>query len=442
MNRTIRARAGKHVRVSASVWSLIGLLLLAAVAQAGDDVAEVPPPVPVADESPMPNDSAEQPAEAVPELPPAEAYSIPIETAPVTFLGDFGERHIEQGFFDHVLGWKNEWEVPIKVGAWHWFHASLVDGNDGYGTKGLRGTYWWEVIADVNHDLGRGRKVGGYVNYRLRDGDFFRSFFDSLFWSYEAYGYYSSEELGTFKAGQIWKRFGLDWDGVFFGNVPYFDGFKLDPDYGLSWEKTTPIDDRLSVNSFVQFYFHEDGVNGSFGGADAESVPGIHERNTGVVRLVPTWTFCNDSTLALGVSGLAGEIDSQRADINHENTAAWALDATYTKDRWKLFGEALQSYGRINPRRYVSGGPSNRLTDFLVGAHYTVGPITYRACYSMGLDSNPSAEHTMVDTGATVQLTEHVEFYLEYVNEQVHGNAAENHIEFFNSLSFVIHWLY
>jgi len=358
-----------------------------------------------------------------------------------TLLGECGDQCID-GIFEKLLGWKDDLDLPIGAGAWHWYAEDISTSNDGYGTRGLRGTYWWYITADPEYDLGDGRKVGGHLEYRLRDGDRFRSFFDSKFWSYEAYGYFHDDEWGTLKAGQIWKRFGLDWDGVFFGNVAYFDGFKLDPDYGVSWEKTTEIDDRLSLDSFVQFFFHEDGVNGSFGGADSESVPGVHERNTAVVRLVPTWTRCDGSTVALGVSGLAGKIDSNVAAIPKENVSAWALDLTYAKDRWKMFGEVLQSYGRINPARYVSGGPSNRITDFLAGVHYTDGPVTYRASYSAGIDDNPYANHGLVVAGTTIQLTEAVELYVEYVNQQVDNNNPAGHIEFFDSVNFIVHWTY
>lgn len=377
--------------------------------------------------------------------PPAET---PAEPPPPTLLGQWGERNIDP-LFEAALGWKdgltpkNRLSVPVKVGAWHWYHESLVSSNDGYGIRGLRGTYWWEVIVDPKYDLGEGRAIGAHVNYRLRDGDFFRSFFDSKFWSYELYGYYETPQLGKLKAGQVWKRFGLDWDGVFFGNVAYFDGFKLDPDYGVSWEKTTTINDKLKLDSFAQFFFHEDGVNGSFGGADAESVVGVNEENTGVVRLVPTWTLGEGETLALGVSGLLGQINSRRrALIADQTVGAWAVDATYTRGKWKVFGEVLQSYGKINPARFTSGGPSNRLTDFLVGAHYTVGPVTYRTSYSLGLDDNPSSEHNMLLAGATIKLTKNVDLYIEYINEFVDGNAASDHIQFFNSLDFIIYWSY
>lgn len=352
----------------------------------------------------------------------------------------FGNDNLVDDTFEAVLGWKNKLPIPIKFGAWHWFAQDLNGPNSGYGVRGLRGTYWYEVIADPSFELSDGRKVGAHLNYRLRDGDHFRSFFDSNFWSYEAYGYISDESLGTLKAGQIWKRFGLDWDGVFFGNVAYFDGFKLDPDYGVSWEKTTVISDSFKLDSFVQYYFHEDGVNGSFGGADAESVAGYTERNTGNIRLVPTWTMEDGSTFTFGLSALAGQLQSRRADVASDNTFAWAMDATYTRGRWKMFGEVLQSYGVINPKRFVSGGPSNKITDFLVGAHYKVGPVTYRCSYSLGLDDNPYGLESLVVGGATIKLTKYVDLYVEYVNQQVSNNSNFGHATFFDSLNFIINW--
>ena len=329
--------------------------------------------------------------------------------------------------------------IPIGVGAWHWFHEDLIGSNDGYGINGLRGTYWWFITADPSVEICDG-KVGAHLEYRLRDGDTFRSFFDSKFWSYEAYGYLQTAGGGTLKAGQIWKRFGLDWDGVFFGNAPYFDGFKLDPDYGLSWEKTIEVDSRFKIDTFTQFFFHEDGVNGSFGGADPESVPGYNERNTGVIRVVPTWTCCDGSTLALGFSGLAGQIDSSQPGLPDDNVGAWAVDATYTKDRWKLFAEGSQAYGVFNPTRYVSGGASNKITNLLTGVHYNCGPITYRCSYSASIDDNPHAHQDLVVLGTTTKVTKNVDFYFEYVFEQVHGNANQDVITFFNSLEFIVYW--
>ena len=156
--------------------------------------------------------------------------------------------------------------MPVNAGAYHWFTDDLVGNKDGYGIPGLRNTYFWYVTADPQFQLRSGHQLGGHVELRLRERDLFRSFFVGQVWTYEAYVSLATKDYGTLKGGQIWKRFGMDWDGVWWGNAPYFDGFKLDPDYGMAWEKTTEVHERLQIDSYVQFFFHEDRVNGSFAG--------------------------------------------------------------------------------------------------------------------------------------------------------------------------------
>jgi hypothetical protein len=332
-------------------------------------------------------------------------------------------------------------KMPITGGAWHWFHQSLIGRGGGYGIPGLRGTYYWYLYADPEIDLGCGRRIGGHLELRLRENGTYRSFIDEQVWPYEAYGYIHDEDYGTLKAGLVFKQFGIFWDGAFFGNTLEFDGLTLDADYGLSWESTDEIDGCFKIERYVQFFFHEDSSNGSFGGADAESVDGYTEKNTGVIRVVPTWTRSDGAVVELGLSGLVGEIDSRRPDLTDETVAAYAVDLTYTRGRWKAFVEGAQTFGTVNPQRYVSGGPSNRITNVLAGVHYTLGPVTYRCSYTNSIDANPNAIQNMIVAGATIAVTKHVDMYLEYVNERIDGAeiAGQNGF-FFNGLEYVINW--
>lgn len=334
-----------------------------------------------------------------------------------------------------------KFKCPVSVGAWHWFHQSLIGQSGGYGIPGLRDTYFWYLFADPVIDLGCGKKIGGHLEQRFRETDLFRTFVPNQLWPWEAYGYIEDEHWGKLKAGLLYNRFGLFWDGVFFGNAPYFDGLKLDADYGISWESTKKVNDCFKVDRYVQFFFHEDASNGSFGGGDAESVIGYSEENTGVVRLVPTWTRCDGSTIELGFSGLVGQINSRRPDLADETTSGYAVDITYTRGPWKLFAEGSQVHGLRNPVRYVSGGPSNRLTNFLAGAHYTHGSATYRCTYSNSIDRNPYAIQNMVLAGVTITLTKHLDLYIEYVNERVDGaDIPGQNGPFFHSIEYVINW--
>jgi len=350
---------------------------------------------------------------------------------------------------DTVFGttWFDEWKAkkdasgfPLTFGAWHWWRfGDNGPGTDGYGIPGLRGTYYWTIDFDPKYKVDGNfvQEVGLHAQVRLRDDGVFRPFINDEVWPWETY-LYAKTTSGTFKAGQIWKRFGLDWDGVFYGNVAYFDGMKLDPDYGVSWEHTFKQSDSFKVDAIAQFYIKEDGINGTIMGSDAESTSAITEENTFVLRVIPTWTFKDGSSLALGLSGSVGELDSDVPALD-DTYRAWAADLTYTKGNFKVFGEVAQSRGAINPVRYVSGGPSDKITDYLVGVSYKTGPVTWRVNYSYGEDDNPGGSQEFFLPGVTIALTPNVDLYAEYVKWTVDpDNAAEATYE--DGYQLILNW--
>ena len=356
-----------------------------------------------------------------------------------------------ESLYDSLESLKQEYHVPIHAEAWHWQHVNNGGPlGSGYGIPTIRGTYFYSLKADpemIWDPDGFIQKIGMHTDLRLREQDKFRSFFTSKVWLWEMYGW-ADTPVGRFKGGKIWRRFGLDWDGSFFGNVAYFDGFKLNPDWGVAWENTWSPNADFKVESFAQFFIHEDGINGTLAGADSESVVGSSQRNTGMARLLSTWTLSDDSTFALGLSGLAGEIVNNpiHVSVPHQVLGAWAVDATYTKGRWKIFGEVLQSYGVRNPVHFASGGPSNRTTDLLTGIHYRLGSATFRCNYSAGFDDNPYGWQQMWVPGVTIALTKNIDFYADWVRWDVFNNATVaakgGHREIEDGFSFVINWRY
>jgi len=143
-----------------------------------------------------PNDPVVAPAPA----PPA--------TEPSTVFGTT--------WFDELKAKKDASGLPITLGAWHWFRfGSDGPGTDGYGIPGLRGTYYWTIDIDPKFKIDGPflHEAGLHAQIRLREQGTFRPFIDDEIWPWEACAY-AKTTAGTFKAGQIWKRFGLDWDGV------------------------------------------------------------------------------------------------------------------------------------------------------------------------------------------------------------------------------------
>ena len=89
--------------------------------------------------------------------------------------------------------------------------------------------------------------------------------------------------------------------------------------------------------------------------------------------------------------------------------------------------------------RYVSGGPSDKITDYLVGASYKTGPVTWRVNYSLGQDDNPGGEQEFFLPGVTIALTPNVDLYAEYVKWTVDpDNAAEATYE--DGYQLILNW--
>lgn len=407
------------------------------------------------------------PSEPEPVLPPVKTirelitqrfFEEPTLLPPNNFL-DSTYRLLER--------WKQAHHIPITIGAHNWFH---VDNGGpyttGYGIPGLNGTYFYYLLADPAVWSGPlAGKVGTHIELRFRDGNTpFRAFFPSKnVWFYEAYGWVETP-IGRLKGGAIVRRFGIDWDGSWWGNVQYFDGLKLNPDVGVSWERTPEPRGGFKLDSFLQFFTTDYNVSGSIVGAIPESVIGSSQRNTGMTRMVPTWYFRDRSSLALGLSGFVGEIVN--APVIHvigqevlrqggapgvpmppsaghkEAVGAWAVDVTYTKGGFKVFGEFDQLYGTLSPSRYVSGGPSNRITDLLVGFNYKRGPVTYTFSYSAGFDANPSGTQHLWVPGFIVAVTQNVDFYMNYVRWEVRRHGSSTFTTFENGFQLVFVWRY
>ena len=68
----------------------------------------------------------------------------------------------------------------------------------------------------------------------------------------------------TVKAGKVYRKVGIFWDDSFFGNLQYFDGNKLAPDWGLSLEGDRDFaGGRLGLEYSLQYFYNGSGTNGS-----------------------------------------------------------------------------------------------------------------------------------------------------------------------------------
>lgn len=118
------------------------------------------------------------------------------------------------------------------------------------------------------------RGFGGHAELRVRDGGhvasgsnnaYLRGFFTSNVWFQEVYAYYTPGPFFKLKLGKVYRRTGIFWDDSFFGNLLYFDGHKLSPDYGGSAEGVVKLKgDQVTLSYDVQYFLQSDGINGAF----------------------------------------------------------------------------------------------------------------------------------------------------------------------------------
>jgi hypothetical protein len=437
------------ISIVCAVWGLTLLLVLLhgiAVAQDQDPLA--PPALP---------------AEPEPDLPPAKTLWQHIEQRLFEEPTLLPPNELE-ALYQKLEEWKKTHHLPISIGAHNWFHINNNGPHtSGYGIPGLNGTYFYYLLADPRVYGGPlADKVGVHLEARFRDGNTpFRAYFpETAAYFYEAYGWIETP-FGRLKGGAIVRRFGIEWDGSWWGNVQYFDGLKLNPDLGISLEETPEMTAGFKVDRYLQFFVRDYNVSGSIVGANPESVVGSRQVNTLMGRIVPTWALPNQSTLALGLSGFAGEIrndpiiylvggnvlrqippGSPVPPGSKRAVGAWAADLTYTQGGLRVFGEFDQLYGTFSPSRYVSGGPSNRTTDLLAGFNYRKGPITYTFSFSAGFDSNPSGTQLLWVPGGVVALMSNVDLYINYVFWKVHASGAPQFTTFEDGVQMVFVWRY
>ncbi|MDP9122328.1 MAG: hypothetical protein M3O15_13340, partial [Acidobacteriota bacterium] len=226
----------------------------------------------------------------------------------------------------------------------------------------------YAFILNVDAVTGDGR-YGLHVQTRARDSKL-RSFFLSNVWFQEAYAW-AKTPVGDVHAGKFYRKVGILWDDSFFGNVQYFNGLKLNPDYGAELVGTRPLGGPLAVDYSVQYFTNNDHVAGSLPGRDVESDPNANLRRTVTARLVPTFKLGPGRTLAVGVSGLSGRIDRTVGPSFDLRQAAG--DMTLTWGPTISYVELLRQRGERDDAAHPLSRPGYRDgTYLLAGARWQV----------------------------------------------------------------------
>jgi hypothetical protein len=369
-----------------------------------------PPPAPgrspLPDSAPLTGIPRHEPVEPAPEPPPPPPVSPPTQP--------------------------EETELKLSVGGGMilFYYQPLQD------PPGTNAKNFFEVFeARIRVDAEFGR-WGMHLMPVIRDTKE-RAFFPSSAWVQEAYGYGKFGPV-TVKAGKVWAQFGRFWDNSFYGNAQEFDGFKLDPNHGISVEGDLSPKERMGMQFFAQYFIIDGTTNYSLPGRDTLSVGG-RRRNYLVGRVEPFIKLGNITTLKLAASGAYFQADLP--DIGKQDVARVAVDTTIMVQNFTAWAEYTHQFGNhLSASPYLGTDPlvpHDKADYAMVGAEYTYDRFTGRYNFNMGSYDPIEYKEIRHVPGIGVAVDRRMFVLLEYVMARRYNNGVNSLLD--HCLALTIH---
>ena len=295
--------------------------------------------------------------------------------------------------------------IPFDIhgGILLWSYKPFMDGAESNSE-----IYYANLLLDTSFE-----KFGYHFETRLRYTKL-RPYFESNIWIQENYLSWSpaGKEGGMLKVGKIYSQFGRFWDGTFYGNIPYFDGLKLDPDIGLSWENHVTPTETIGLDYSVQYFAQDGATNGSLQGRDTLSIG--TERNVLVARVAPTFKLADDINATIGVSGMHFDADLNAPAANSDVTRGNA-EASLSIGDLTIFGDFTHQHGNHVVNFPVPGSASSDIDYLMSGVSYDWNDFTFRFSYSYGDYKDEDVKQDLLLPGIVYRVNKNLSLWLEYV---------------------------
>ena len=310
--------------------------------------------------------------------------------------------------------------VELHGGAYFWYYQPLSTTVDASPSDSNIELY----LASLEFQ-GRLDDFGLVLNPRFRDSEA-REFFTSNVWIEQAYAFYERQYL-TAKLGKVYRQFSRLWDNGFYGNIPYFDGFKLDANYGLSLEGSYEAPEGFGIAYYGQYFLLDAGTNGSLRNRDTVWVEDdVHRHHTLVLRLDPSFRFNKQASIRLGLAGEHTYVDfTTRTGLEPQNVLRVAADLSLAYGPVRAFGEYIGQFGKTVtdypfPRKAAGitpaepGRSSGKNHYMMAGAEAQLWRITGRYSFSMVNYNELGVTESLHLPGATITLHDNVSLIVEY----------------------------
>lgn len=256
-------------------------------------------------------------------------------------------------------------------------------------------------------------RYGLHVQGRARDTKL-RPYFDSTVWFQEAYAW-AKTPVGDVHAGKVYRKVGIFWDDSFFGNVQYFNGLKLNPDYGV---------EMVGRDWSLQYLTNNDHVAGSLDGRDVESDPDAKLRGLATARYAPTFSV-GANKLTLGASAADGQIHRTNADSFRFTQLAG--DVTLVRGPLTTYLELLHQNGDDAPATRLGYATANYL---LAGVRWqATNRVNARINYSRVTYRQRGNEYEVVP-GIVIALAKNVSLINEFDYWKGNGVVIDRSFDF------------
>jgi len=274
-----------------------------------------------------------------------------------------------------------------------------------------------------------------------------RAFFPGISWVEEAY---AAAQLGPveIKVGKVYRQFGRFWDNSFYGNAQEYDGLKLDPNHGISFEGAVGADESFGLAFFAQYFIVDGTTNYSLPDRDTLSIEGARRRNQIVGRVEPFLKLGENTTIKLGVSGEYFQA-ADLPELGDEDVGRLGVDATFMYAGLTLWAEYIGQFGRhvvgfpfpavpaAGSTPAVAGRSSDKVHYLMFGGEFAFDRFTVRYNFNSGDYTEVDYQETRHVPGIQVSLEEHLFVLLEWAYAQQHVAAGSDVLD--NSLNLTIH---
>jgi hypothetical protein len=321
-----------------------------------------------------------------------------------------------------------EIKIDLHGGAWLFYWQPFGISTDPVGkARGLtgipdEGAFFRMHQAHLNFDGSIGN-WGLFFNASVRDTKM-REFYEGTAWVEEGYIYYKHPQA-FIKIGKSYNRFSLFWDNSFYGNVQFYDGIKLDPDYGISLEGSVGKEKGPRLGYFAQYFIVDGRTNGSYVGRDTISIPRARRRHMAVARLEPSYFWSKEHSITLGLSGEYFQADLPNP-VGKKDVFRFGGDLyanigpiSFWADYFRQLGQSVTEWP-IPPSTdpttgVVTPGKASATNDYiLVGAEARIKKLVLRYNFSAVRYQDVAVSEFFHVPGIGFNMNDYLQFLVEF----------------------------